>query len=155
MQRSQRGQPRADIVDHVFRFGGEGDQPVAGDFNGDGISTLGVFSDGMWSLDVNGDGQFEDQHDAMFEFGMPGDVAVSGDFNGDGIDEIAVVRGNELIIDSNRNREWDSTDRVFRLEGEGTDVVVGDFDGDGIDEAAFYANLPFRTGSDAQTAARP
>ncbi len=155
MQRSQRGQPRADIVDHVFRFGGEGDQPVAGDFNGDGISTLGVFSDGMWSLDVNGDGQFEDQHDAMFEFGMPGDVAVAGDFNGDGIDEIAVVRGNELIIDSNRNREWDSTDRVFRLEGEGTDVVVGDFDGDGIDEAAFYANLPFRTGSDAQTAARP
>ena len=62
MQRGMHGEPRSDVVDHVFRFGTRGDQPVAGDFNGDGVSTLGIFNDGRWILDVNGDGQIGRAH---------------------------------------------------------------------------------------------
>jgi hypothetical protein len=138
----------------VFRFGGDVDQPVAGDFNGDGVSTLGIFNNGSWRLDVNGDGEFTEEVDSYFEFGKPGDIAVVGDFNGDGLDEVAVVRGSDLIVDSNGNGAWDVTDSVFKIEGEGSNVVVGDFDGDSIDEAAFYANLPVHESIESRTASR-
>ena len=154
MQRSVTGEPRTDVIDHVFRFGTDTDQPIAGDFNGDGVSTLGVFNNGKWRIDVNGDGRFSEEDDSFFDFGEPGDIAVAGDFNGDGLDEIAVVRGRDLIIDSNGNGAWDATDRVFEIEGEVGQVVVGDFDGDGVDEAAFYATLPTQIEPEARTAER-
>ena len=154
MQRSIAGEPRADVIDHVFRFGSDSDQPVAGDFNGDGVSTLGIFNNGRWRIDVNGDGRFAEGEDSFFDFGKPGDIAVVGDFNGDGLDEIAVVRGRELIVDSNGNGQLDATDRVFEISGESGQVVVGDFDGDGIDEAAFYASMPTRTEPEARTASK-
>ncbi|MEQ1829222.1 MAG: VCBS repeat-containing protein, partial [Pirellula sp.] len=154
MQRSIAGEPRSDAIDHVFRFGSDADQPVAGDFNGDGVSTLGIYSNGKWRIDVNGDGRFAADEDAFFDFGEPGDIAVVGDFNGDGLDEIAVVRGRNLIVDSNGNGSWDATDRVFGIEGEAGQVVVGDFDGDGIDEAAFFSSLPMESEPEARTAGR-
>ncbi len=154
MQRSRDGEPRSDAIDHVFRFGGDTDQPVAGDFNGDGVSTLGIFNNGKWRIDVNGDGRFADGDDSFFDFGKTGDIAVVGDFNGDGLDEIAVVRGRDLIVDSNGNGHLDATDRVFEISGDEGQVVVGDFDGDGVDEAAFYASLPVQSEPEARTAVR-
>ena len=39
----------------VFRFGTvDGDVPVCGDWNGDGITKVGVFRKGRWILDVEG-----------------------------------------------------------------------------------------------------
>ncbi len=154
MQRSVSGDPRSDVIDHVFRFGGDMDQPVAGDFNGDGISTLGIFNNGKWRIDVSGDGRFTDEEDSFFDFGQTGDIAVVGDFNGDGLDEVAVVRGRDLIVDSNGNGQWDATDKVFEIEGDAGQVVVGDFNGDGIDEAAFYSALPGPSEPEARTAVR-
>lgn len=154
MQRSVEGTPRSDEVDHVFRFGTENDTPVVGDFNGDGISTVGLFTAGQWTLDTNGDGRFTDE-DSYHKFGQAGDIPVVGDFDGDGIDEIAVVRGSRLIVDSNGNGEMDAADKVFEIEGEGEEVIAGDFDGDGIDEVAFYLNVPVNHKADGYTAARP
>jgi serine-aspartate repeat-containing protein C/D/E len=139
MQHTARGQGRADVVDHVFQFGLKKDQAISGDFNGDGISTVGVFRNGRWQLDVDGDGQFTER-DKTNEFGKPGDMAVVGDFNGDGIDEIAVVRGNQVIVDSNNNGKLDVTDKVFELEATDGQVIIGDFDGDGTDEPAVHRN---------------
>lgn len=139
MLRSSQGEGRADPVDHVFRFGDDGIQPIAGDFNGSGISKIGIFREGKWQLDRDGDGRFESDRDVEFVFGKAGDIAIVGDFNGDGIDEIAVVRGDQVIIDSNGNGRLDATDRIFQIQGDGDGVVVGDFDGDGVDEAAFYS----------------
>jgi len=136
LQRSATGPARADVIDHVFRLGVKEDQPISGDFNGDGINSIGLFSKGRWRLDVNGDGKWTEDIDKSFEFGQAGDIAVVGDFDGDGIDEVAVIRGNRLIIDSNRNEKLDATDRVFELEGSDGEIVIGDFDGDGKDEPA-------------------
>jgi serine-aspartate repeat-containing protein C/D/E len=136
LQRSAEGPARADVIDHVFRYGVRDDQPIAGDFNGDGVTSVGLFRDGNWRLDANGDGRWTADADQSFWFGQSGDIAVVGDFDGDGIDEIAVLRGNELFVDSNRNHRLDATDRVFQIQADGRDVVIGDFDGDGKDEAA-------------------
>ncbi len=139
MQHTSRGQGRADVVDHVFQFGLKKDQAITGDFNGDGISTIGVFRNGRWQLDVDGDGQFTER-DKTHEFGAPGDMAVVGDFNGDGTDEIAVVRQGRVIVDSNNNGKMDVTDKVFELEATDGQIIIGDFDGDGADEPAVHRN---------------
>ncbi len=57
LQRSTEGPGRRDVIDHTFRQGTRGDKPVSGDFNGDGISTVGIYRDGKWRLDRNGDGK--------------------------------------------------------------------------------------------------
>ncbi|MBX3421319.1 MAG: carboxypeptidase regulatory-like domain-containing protein [Pirellulaceae bacterium] len=134
MQPRRDGQGRADVIDHVFRFGSARDIAVSGDFNGDGVSTIGTFRDGQWNLDTNGDGKLNERS----FLGQPGDLPLVGDFDGDGIDELAVVRGNRVLVDSNRNGRFDATDRVFELDSTDGTVIVGDFSGDGCDEPALY-----------------
>jgi hypothetical protein len=151
MQRTANAVPRADAIDHVFRFGYAPDVAVVGDWNGEGITKIGVYRNGLWMLDVDGDGQFT-KRDKSAEFGGPGENPFVGDFDGDGIDELAIQRGNQLIVDSNHNGMIDAADMVFELDGAdsvGAAVVIGDFDGDGKDEPAVYRRdaiqLPLET----------
>jgi protocatechuate 3,4-dioxygenase beta subunit len=137
MKLTSYGRQRADVIDHVFGTGERRDIPVAGDWNGNGIRSIGKFQDGIWQLDVNGDGEF-DQNDITAHFGRAGDIPVVGDFNGDGIEEIAVYRSGSWIIDSNGNRELDATDKTFEMGGANDQPVVGDWDGDGLDEPGLY-----------------
>ena len=69
-----------------------GDRPVVGDFNHDGIDEVGVYRDGQWHLDTNGNHQLDAQ-DKVFTLGGPGDVPVVGDFYGDGTDQVGVYHG--------------------------------------------------------------
>jgi len=137
LKHTAAGALRADVIDHVFAYGDVGDVPVSGDFNGDGIDTVGLFNDGVWTLDANGDGRWQST-DKTCEFGKPGDVPVVADFDGNGVDELAVFRKGRWIVDSNRNRAIDAQDKVFELGGPGDLPVVGDFNGDGIEEAGIY-----------------
>ncbi len=41
-------------------FGMKGGIPVSGDFNGDGVTDVGVFRDGQWFIDVNGNGVWDE-----------------------------------------------------------------------------------------------
>ncbi len=137
MQRSSRGQMRADLIDHVFHFGQPADRPVVGDWNGDGITSIGVFREGVWYLDVDGDGAWT-ENDQQFRFGRAGDAAIVGDWNGDGLSDPGVYRHGEFILDTNGNRQWDAADR--RVQGGTQDdyPVAGDWDGDGKDEPGVY-----------------
>ncbi|MGE3780469.1 MAG: SdrD B-like domain-containing protein, partial [Pirellulaceae bacterium] len=134
---SRTGPRRSDVIDHVFRYGQERDFPLAGDWNGDGIRTIGIFRDGTWRVDSDGDG-LTGPHDRAWTFGAPGDVPVVGDWNGDGIEEIGIYRGGKWILDVNGNRELDAHDKVFQLGTSEDYPVVGDWNGDGIDDPAVY-----------------
>ena len=138
MRLTSFGASRADVIDHVFGYGSSEDVPLAGDWNGDGIRTIGVFNQGKWVLDLNGDGIF-DQEDVEFQFGSVNDIPLVGDFNGDGVEEVALYREGTWIIDTNGNYQQDATDRVFEMGGRGDLPVVGDWDGDGVDEPAIYS----------------
>jgi hypothetical protein len=140
LKKSKHGQARADVIDHVFRFGNNKDIALSGDFNGDGHSTVGVYRNGRWMLDTNGDGRLtDDGRDSFFELGgNDGDLPLVGDFDGDGVDEIAIVRGNQVLVDSNGNGKLDATDQVFLLDTTDGTVIAGDFDGDGRDEPALH-----------------
>lgn len=137
MKRTAQGKPRADLIDHVFLYGAPGDEPVTGDWNGDGIRAIGVYRDGEWTIDLDGDGRLGDT-DGHYTFGQAGDLPVIGDFNGDGVDELGVYRDGQWIIDTNGNRRIDAHDTVFALGEAGDAPVVGDWDGDGTDDPGTY-----------------
>jgi serine-aspartate repeat-containing protein C/D/E len=134
LKRSMTGKMRADLIDHVFNYGVAGDQPVAGDWTGQGSDAIGVFRNGEWHLDVNGDGKFDD-NDLSFTFGQAGDKGVIGDWDGDGVDDLGVYRDGKFILDTNNNRTLDDSDlHVTPANGASGIPVAGDWDGDGRDE---------------------
>lgn len=139
MRRTAAGPVRSDLIDHVFEYGDSDDMPIAGDWNGDGVANIGLFRDGTWYLDVDGNGRWSEDADIYIErFGQAGDIPVVGDFNGDGIDEIGVFSSGHWHLDSNGNRAVDVGDKSFELGGAGDVPVVADFNGDGVDEVALY-----------------
>lgn len=145
MKLTSTGKVRSDLIDHVFHFGTAGNYPVVGDWDGDGIQTIGVFQDGEWRLDEDGNGRWDDEVDSRIQYGQKGDVPVVGDWNGDGIDEIGVFRAGEWILDDDNNHHLDDTDKVFMLGEAGDLPTVGDWDGDGYDEVGVYHGLPENT----------
>ena len=75
-------------VDRVL-FGAPGGIAVVGDFNGDGVDDIGLFVDGYWMLDLNGNRVWDDG-DLMARLGSEGDLPVVGDWDGDGKDDIGI-----------------------------------------------------------------
>ena len=137
LKHTAEGQPREDVIDHVFRYGISHDVPVAGDWNGDGTRSIGVFRNGTWFLDSDGDGRHTNR-DLVIEMGQEGDLPVVGDWDGDGVDQLGVFRDGVWILDTNGNFEIDAQDAKFRLGEAGDLPVVGDWNGDGIDDPAAY-----------------
>ncbi|MFH1919177.1 MAG: SdrD B-like domain-containing protein [Planctomycetota bacterium] len=99
MRLSSRGGLRADLIDHVFQYGTASDVPIAGEWNGDGVTNIGLFREGSWYLDVDGSGQWSESDVYVDGFGELGDLPVVGDFNGDGIDEIGFYRNGAVQTD--------------------------------------------------------
>jgi hypothetical protein len=153
MQLTSTGRTRADLIDHVFHYGVLGDVPVVGDWNGDGIYSIGAFRNGSWHFDVDGDGQWS-VLDGTAQFGQKGDVPLVGDFNGDGVDEIGFFRAGVFYLDMNGNRQLDAHDKVFALGSADDRPVVGDWDGDGTDEVAVYRDHGPAKGAAVAKAAR-
>lgn len=117
-------------------FGLPGDQPVMGDWNGDGKKTPGVFRNGMWVLDETGNGF--DGGDRVLYFGLPGDKAIAGDWDGDGKDTVGVFRNGNFTFDKNGNG-FDAADTDVISFGWATDIpVAGDWNGDGKDTVGVF-----------------
>jgi serine-aspartate repeat-containing protein C/D/E len=139
LKRTAKGPIRADVIDHVFRYGRMGDQAVVGDWNGDGIHSIGIYRGGEWFMDVDGDGRWS-KADRRASFGTRDGQPLVGDFDGDGIDDLAFYADGKLYIDSNGNFVLDDQDRVIPMGKLGDRLVVGDWDGDGKDEVAIFTN---------------
>jgi hypothetical protein len=129
-----------DDGDATFYFGLGGDQIVIGDWNGDGRDKVGVFRNngsgvGVFSLDTNGDHQF-DAGDDVFTFGLATDKIVIGDWNGDGRSKVGVYRDNGsgaglFSLDTNGDHQFDANSKVFTFGLASDTVVIGDWNGDG------------------------
>ena len=63
---------------------------MAGDFNGDTITEIGTFNNGIWKLNFYNDGTAI----KTISFGGVGDAPVVGDFDGDGKYGIGVFNKN-------------------------------------------------------------
>jgi serine-aspartate repeat-containing protein C/D/E len=137
MKRGQAGKMRSDVIDHVFQYGSKGDVAVTGDWTGDGVSKIGIFRNGTWFLDMDGNGRWS-AGDLMIGYGQEGDLPVVGDWTGDGVSKVGVYRNGTFHLDANNNHELDAYDKVFELGGAGDKPVVGDWTGDGVDKVGVY-----------------
>jgi hypothetical protein len=113
------------------QFGMNGDVPISGDYDGDGVSDYAVFRQGNWYILNSRDNSFRAE-----QWGLPTDQPVTGDFDGDGKIDLAVFRpaeGNWYIRRS-------SDDQIQTTHwGQAEDKpVVGDFDGDGKSDLAVF-----------------
>ena len=91
---SQWDSPAPSEVRRTFTWGVLTDVPVAGDWDGDGTTTIGVYRAGTWFLrNVNSGGGV----DLSFPWGSAGDVPVVGDWNADGVSTIGVRRGDTFF----------------------------------------------------------
>jgi hypothetical protein len=122
------GQPEV-----IFNYGQPGDIPVVGDWNGDGVSSIGVVRGNQWLLrNSNNTGNPE----IVFTFGEPGDIPVVGDWDGDGIDEPGVVRGATWML--RMTASSGAPDLQFDFGDSSGLPVVGDWSGNGVDTPGRY-----------------
>jgi PhoPQ-activated pathogenicity-related protein len=136
------------VIDSTFAFGIAGDQPVAGDWNGDGITDIGVFRNGVFFLDANGNQRWDGPAggDVRSPFGQAGGTPVIGDWNGDGRDDLGTFKSGVFILDLNGNLAWDGLaagDVVAEFGAVNDLPAVGDWNGDGITDLGVFRNGTF------------
>jgi ribosomal protein L35AE/L33A len=115
------------FADTLIVFGNPGDYPIAGDWNGDGIDSVGIYRNGVFYLRNTNTTGFAD---IVVPFGNPGDQPVVGDWDGDGVDTIGVYRNGDFFL-RNSNTAG-PPDLVFTLGNPGDVAIAGDWNGDGI-----------------------
>ncbi len=123
-------------------FGQTGDLPIVGDWTKSGTTKIGVFRNGLWILDSNGNGMI-DAGDRQFTFGQAGDVPVVGDWDGTGTIKAGVFRKGLFILDLSGHMSGVSTgkqDLSFTF-GLSTDVpVAGDWGSTGVTKVGVFRN---------------
>ena len=115
------------------RMGQVGDINVQGDYDGDGIADIAMFtpSTGMWQIRRSETGEVSNTR-----FGIGGDVPVVGDYDGDSINDIAVFRPSNGTWYISRSSDGSVTTTRWGLSGDRP--VTGDFDGDGNNDLAVF-----------------
>jgi hypothetical protein len=123
------------FADIAINYGTAGDYPVAGDWNGDGIASIGIYRNGFFYLRNSNTIGFAD---LVFAFGQLGDQPVAGDWDGNGTDTIGVYRpstGQFLLRNSNTSGVEDMS---FYLGNVGDVGIAGDWNGDGKDTTGVF-----------------
>ncbi|MBX3297054.1 MAG: VCBS repeat-containing protein [Acidobacteria bacterium] len=125
-----------------FQWGGTGDKPVPGDFDGDGKTDFSIYrgSTGEWWIYRS-----SDNTSTTIAFGQAADLPAVGDYDGDGRSDAALYRGANGTWYITRSSDSSSYQVQFGLS---SDVPApGDFDGDGKADIAVYrsSNTTFYT----------
>ena len=121
------------FADVAINYGTGGDYPIAGDWDGNGTATIGIYRNGSFYLRNSNTLGFAD---LVFAFGQPGDQPVAGDWDGDGVDTIGVYR-NGLFLLRNSNSAG-AEDMSFYLGNPGDVGIAGDWNGDGSDTTGVF-----------------
>ncbi len=111
-----------------FAFGLPSDAVVYGDWNGDGVDTIGVRRGATWYLrNSNSTGP----SNMVFSYGLASDKPIVGDWNGDGVDTIGVRRGATVYLRNSNSGGLTNVSYSFGLASD--KLIVGDWDGNGQD----------------------
>jgi M6 family metalloprotease-like protein len=104
-------------------------------------SNIGIYRDGTWYLDYNGNGSWDAGTDKVYNFGAVGWSPVLGDWNGNGTSKIGLYRDGTWYLDYNGNGAWDAgTDKVYNFGAVGWSPVLGDWNGNGTTNLGVYLN---------------
>jgi Tol biopolymer transport system component len=78
-------------AEYSYLFGNPGDKPFVGDFNGNGVDTVGLHRESTGLVYIR-NSNTQGIADQQFFYGNPGDRLVAYDWNGDGVESPAVYR---------------------------------------------------------------
>lgn len=121
--RSQFQVLRPGKAPRVRRFGTATDEPVVGDWDGNGVANIGVFTPATATFALKlASGR------TRIAFGAAGDQPVAGDWDGDGRYEVGVRRPGEAAF---HLRAADGSTTSVPLGTSSDLAVTGDWDGDG------------------------
>jgi V8-like Glu-specific endopeptidase len=114
-----------------FSYGGAGWTPVTGDWDGDGVATIGVVApDATWYLRNSNSSGAPDID--PFQFGRPGWIPVVGDWNGTGVDSVGMFDPSTATWYLRETNDAGLPDITpFQYGAPGWIPVVGDWNGDG------------------------
>jgi hypothetical protein len=117
----------------AFQFGAPGDLPILGDWDGDGVFTIGVFTPSTATFHLR-NSNTPGPADFTFAFGPAGGIGlpVAGDWDGDGkwsVGVFAPSRGDWNLRNELSSGLPDAGSFLFGSPG--SKPVVGDWDGDG------------------------
>ncbi len=126
-------------ADITFAFGGlASHRPIAGDWNGDGVDTVGVYdiNTGLYQLrDTNSIGPA----DYAFYFGNPADTPIAGRWdNTINHDGVGVYRMSNGIVYLKRALTTGFDDYYMVFGNPSDRPVAGDWDGNGIDTLGIF-----------------
>jgi hypothetical protein len=103
------------------------------EFASTGVEDYGVFRNGRWFIDTDGD----HVADVDFRYGRTGDIPLTGDVNQDGKDDIIIVRNGRWYVDTNQDHV---ANEIFYY-GKATDIpLTGDVNQDGKDDTIVIRN---------------
>jgi Tol biopolymer transport system component len=111
-------------IDYVF--GDPGDKPFVGDFNGDGIGTVGLHRESTGLVYLR-NSHTQGIADESFVFGDPGDRLFAHDWNGDGSDSTAVFRPSNTTAYFRFTNTQGNADARFMFGEPGWLPVTGTF----------------------------
>ena len=132
----------ATLVINIGTYGQAGDITVTGDWDGSGVRRIGVFRDGLWILDTNGNGVL-DAGDRNVSFGQAGDQPISGYFDGTGRPQLGLYRAGIFILDLSGHLTGVATgnaDATFSFGQPGDVPVAGDWNGTGATQVGVFRN---------------
>jgi len=121
----------------TFDFGAPGMVPIVGDWNGDGVDTIGVYDPQSANFFLN-DTLGGVANVTAVNFGTPGSVPIAGDWDGDGVDTIGVFNPETASFFLRNSNTSGAADISFDYGAPNWTPVVGDWDGDGIDSIGVF-----------------
>ncbi len=124
-----------------YQIGESGSQLVAGDWDNNGLDSIGVFdpATGLFRLNNSNGNSASFFEVTPFVYGGSGFVALAGDWNWDGSDTVGVYdpeTSNFYLRNSNDSGAADAGQFTFGRPG--WVPLVGDWDGDGFDGIGMY-----------------
>ncbi|MDJ0316478.1 GH25 family lysozyme [Arthrobacter antibioticus] len=128
------GMPRD--TSRCFYYGDTGDQPIVGDWNGDGHETVGVVRGNSWFLNNNLN---KLSVDVVQYYGNATDIPIVGDWNADGRTSIGVFRAGSWYM-TNSHSTWPEANIVTHFGNRADTPLVGDWNGDGKDTTGVWRN---------------
>ncbi|MEU4237526.1 GH25 family lysozyme [Actinoplanes sp. NPDC026619] len=128
----------------AFSYGALGDQPVTGDWDGNGKESVGIFRPG-----TNADTDPASFHlsdtlppgsasDYAFASALATDVPLAGNWDGKGGDSTGFYRPSDATFHLKDLNEPGASNYAFGLGPTGMVPLAGDWDGDGKDSVGYY-----------------
>ncbi len=123
----------------TFNFGLPNWHPLSGDWNGDGIDTIGAYNSAtatFFLTDSLGTGVASYP---AFNYGLPGWIPLAGDWNGDGVDTIGVYNpATATFFLRNQNSTGVADVAAFNYGMPNWTPLAGDWQGQGLDTVGVF-----------------